>query len=292
MEPLVTIIVPVFNRASLVIETLESIFRQTYRRIELLVIDDGSGDTSVPVVQQWIEQHRGRFENVHLHPFPKNRGKSHAVNFGFDHAAGEFIMVFDSDDLLLDDAIANEIAFFRSHPETDCLCAGAFLMHGSTRTEELFHPYRGQGDIDDLNRVHGDFFLKGNPVISSTVLMKQSVVKKTGGLDASLRITHDWDYWIRVTQQFTFSLMNRPVMFYRANADGSISQNKLSLFLEVMRISAQYGRNYHRFTLMRTVLYQIKYHLWLAKNDRAWRHCIKIMLSGTGWFIRLLLRGQ
>lgn len=289
-EPLVSIIVPTYNRAALVPETLESIRRQTYQRIELLVIDDGSTDDTVAVVTEWVERHKDRFTSAVVHPLGENKGKSEAVNYGFDHFTGRYVMVFDSDDVLIEDAIEKQVAYFREHPDVDCLCAGAYLMHGSTRTTEQFHPYRGLGNIDDLNRHHGDFFLKGNPIISSTVLMKRHVVKETGLLEPLLRITHDWEYWIRVTEKFTFALLNEPVMYYRANADGSISQNKLKLFLEVMTVCSLFGGRYSRFVLMRSVLYQIKYHLWLAKNDGAWDQASKIAYYGVKYFFRFLLR--
>jgi glycosyltransferase involved in cell wall biosynthesis len=285
-QPLVSVIVPTYNRSQLVLETLESIQKQTYPSLELLVIDDGSKDDTVAVVEQWINIHRERFMNVQLIANEQNKGKSGVVNQGFDLFTGGFVIVFDSDDLLLPDAIEKQIMYFQSRPALGALCGGAFLLSGEQKTAEQFHPMRERENLDNLALQYGDLFLKGNPVISSTVLMKRNVVKETGYFHLNLRVTHDWDYWIRVSRRFTFGFLNTPLIYYRVNSDGSISQNKATLFNEVLKLISMYGPGYRRSTMVAMIFRQLKYHLWMAKNDRSAGQFMKIMYRGFAFLIR------
>jgi glycosyltransferase involved in cell wall biosynthesis len=279
-NPLVSIIIPTYNRAGLVVETLESIREQTYPELELLVIDDGSKDDSVPIVRRWVEQHRSRFRSVQLIANPFNQGKSAVVNQGFDTVTGEYVMVFDSDDLLLPDAISAEVAFFQQHPEVDSLCAGAMLLSGDVRTGIQFHSMREGPDSTDIAKTYGDLFLKGNAVISSTVVMKREVMKRTGYFNTELRVTHDWDYWIRISRNFRFGFLNTPVVYYRVNSDGSISQNKMSLFNEVLKVMRIHAPRYSKQEMLLMMLRQIRGHMFLAKNDRNWPQCCQIAVYG------------
>lgn len=291
-DPLVSIIVPTYNRSHLVIETLESIRAQRYANIELIIVDDGSKDDTAAVVTAWADEHRDRFPSLIVHPFPANKGKSEAVNYGFDHCSGALIMVFDSDDVLLPDAIGRQVEHLRQHPEIDCLACGAYLLQGDERTTTLFHPLRSKGDCSDIVAAYGDIFLNGNPVVSSSVLMKRAVVKGTGHLLPQLRICHDWDYWIRVARHFTVGSMDTPVLYYRINSDGSISQNKWKLFMEVMMVYELHHRRYGWSERMRALLYQIKYHLWLSRNDRSYRQFLRIAFSGSWLILRYALGGR
>jgi len=291
-HPLVSIIVPTYNRENLVIETLESIRDQSYTYLELLILDDGSSDNTVAVISNWIEKYRSRFSNVQLFPFPQNSGKSNVVNRGFDLFTGDYVMVFDSDDLMIQNTVAIEVAHLQSHPTINCLCAGAYLMSGSQKTTVQFHSMRECPNSDNIAQSYGDIFLKGNPIISSTVMMKRSVVKETGYFNPTLRVTHDWDYWIRISQRFTIGFLNVPVINYRVNSNGSISQNKFRLFKEVMVVTSMYGSHYDRITILATIGQQIKKHLWMAKNDRSIKQGMGIFLYGIISLIRYLLTGK
>lgn len=279
-EPLVSIIVPTFNREDLVLETLESIRTQTYPELELLIIDDGSTDGTMRIAQQWAEQGRARFKSLRVVPNVENRGKSAVVNQGFDLVAGDYVMVFDSDDLLVPEAIAIEMQFLLRNEGVDCVCAGAMLMAGSVKTMKVFHAMSEGPDSTDIVKSYGDLLFRGNPVISSTVLMKRSVVQATGYFDTALRISHDWDYWIRITMRFRMGFVNTPIVHYRINSDGSISQNKYSLFNDVLMVIQKHAARYHRKQVMIMLYRQIRNHLWLSKNDKDPVQMLKILLLG------------
>lgn len=291
-QPLVSIIIPSYNRAGLVVETLDSVRDQTYPELELLVIDDGSKDATVSTIRSWMDMNKVRFRSAQLIANPVNQGKSAVVNQGFDTVTGEYVMVFDSDDLLLPQAISDEIAFLQNNPNVDSLCAGAMLLSGDVRTGIQFHSMREGPDSIDIAASYGDLFLKGNAVISSTVLMKRAVVKTTGYFNTDLRVTHDWDYWIRISQNFRFGFLNTPVVYYRVNSDGSISQNKMTLFKEVLKVMILHGPRYTKREMLGMMLRQIQGHMFLAKNDRNWPQCCQIALYGLFRLPQVVSKGS
>jgi len=101
---LVSVIIPTYNRAHLVTETLDSVYEQTYRPIECIVVDDGSTDDTVAVVTEWKERHRGESFSVRLLE-QENKGAPAARNHGLEAATGKYLLFLDSDDMLKPDAL-------------------------------------------------------------------------------------------------------------------------------------------------------------------------------------------
>jgi glycosyltransferase involved in cell wall biosynthesis len=112
---LVSVIVPTYNRAHLITNALESIRRQRYRCIEVLVVDDGSDDDTDAVVRRWIEENAGR----HIHGTyvrQPNRGAPAARNEGLRRSRGEFIQFLDSDDVILPGKLESQVAALQGAP--------------------------------------------------------------------------------------------------------------------------------------------------------------------------------
>ncbi len=109
--PLVTVIVPVYNREQIVAETLDSVFDQTYRPIELIVVDDGSTDRTTGVVDEWMSRHNDDLLCFRTHLLmQKNLRAPAARNHGIMRSTGHFIQFLDSDDILYPEAISSKVA--------------------------------------------------------------------------------------------------------------------------------------------------------------------------------------
>lgn len=108
MNPMVSIIIPTYNRASLLRETLESILDQTYQQWECLVVDDGSTDDTARLVSQFIDRDT-RFHYLQR-PEDRPKGANACRNYGFEHAGGSYINWFDSDDLMHEDKLELQVA--------------------------------------------------------------------------------------------------------------------------------------------------------------------------------------
>ena len=121
--PLVTVIIPTFNRRRWISICLDSVKAQTYPHIETLVVDDGSTDGTVP----WLKSHPD-YAFVRVHEQPKNGGASIARNDGIRLANGELIAFIDSDDALLPNHVETAVNVFRDHPHTGLFCCDSTII--------------------------------------------------------------------------------------------------------------------------------------------------------------------
>lgn len=120
-EPLVSICVITYNSSETVIETLESIYNQTYRNIELIVSDDCSSDNTVEIVKDWLDEKRIRFQNAEIITVEKNTGVTGNVNRAVKKAKGEYVKDIAGDDILLSDYTEKCVSYLEKNPEIDVL---------------------------------------------------------------------------------------------------------------------------------------------------------------------------
>jgi glycosyltransferase involved in cell wall biosynthesis len=275
---LVTVIVPTYNRADLIIETLESIRLQSYPSMEIIIIDDGSLDNTREVISAWKKQHI--FERCTIICHENNAGKSFAVNKGFESANGEFVMILDSDDILFPDAIQHEVTFLRNYPHDGAVFGNAFELQGGIKTNIRYGvPFHYYKEFQDLSKIHGDLFLDGNVIVSSTVLMRSTIIQQVGGFKNEQRIIHDWDYWIRLSRCSLIGYTNNNIVYYRVNTSGALSLNKYLLYRETVDLIRNSRANYLHYIIIRTFIRQTRGNLMLAYRGGNVVVMIKIILK-------------
>lgn len=120
-EPLVSICVITYNSSETVIETLESIYNQTYRNIDLIVSDDCSSDNTVEIVKDWLDEKRIRFQNAEIITVEKNTGVTGNVNRAVKKANGKYVKDIAGDDILLNDYTEKCVSYLEKNPEIDVL---------------------------------------------------------------------------------------------------------------------------------------------------------------------------
>jgi glycosyltransferase involved in cell wall biosynthesis len=120
-KPLVSIIIPFYNREEFLEEAIESVFKQSVNDWEMILIDDGSTDKSVEIVQTFIKKYPHK---IHLlsHEKNQNKGASASRNLGIAKANGEFITFLDSDDVFFPDTLERELKAFENNPKADAVC--------------------------------------------------------------------------------------------------------------------------------------------------------------------------
>ena len=188
---LVSVIVPTYNRADLIIHTLQSILAQTYRPIEILVVDDGSIDNTRQIVEQFAA---GSDPELQVRYFYQgNKGVSAARNKGLAECLGEFIQFLDSDDLLDQNKFSIQITELKKHPEMD------FIYSSSARflsdPKNGLKPYTGFKCDDFLVVCIGRHPL---PWCTDSGIYRRRVVSKIGPWDEELYCFEDWEYHFRL----------------------------------------------------------------------------------------------
>jgi alpha-1,3-rhamnosyltransferase len=196
-RPLVSIIIPTFNRLNWIPICLDSIKAQTYSNIETLVIDDGSTDGTV----EWLKS-KPQYAFAQIHVQPQNGGASIARNDGIRRASGELIVFIDSDDALLPDHVETAVSVFDKHPDTGLFCCdstlidanGNVLFEGRTwhQIQSLLknHPletgFRSLRNLFEFSHIFPGFTLP------------KAVFEKIGYFDQSIFPMDDYDLSLRV----------------------------------------------------------------------------------------------
>lgn len=186
--PLVTTIIPVFNRPTLLVEAVHSVLAQTYRPIEILIVDDGSTDETRDVAEQLAKQHDGIVRVIHT----ANGGPGLAREAGRLAARGDYIQHLDSDDLLLPGKFAMQVAALEAAPDCGAAYGWTRFRHHDGAVEPL--PWKRSGE-----RIETMFpaMLTMRWWDTPTPLYRASLIAAAGPW-TNLRIEEDWEYDCRL----------------------------------------------------------------------------------------------
>lgn len=189
-EPgLVSVIVPTYNRAHLIIETLDSVFAQTYRPIELLIIDDGSTDNTVDVVRQWEQVHQQDGFTIRFMS-QENRGAPAARNLGLIESRGEFIQFLDSDDLIHPSKLQQQVC------QLDTTGDDFTWANCGSFTETPVWP--SAGPRQPRVRSVTDHITKGGSVNTVAGVYRRSICLSIGPWKEDLGVFQDREYNLRL----------------------------------------------------------------------------------------------
>jgi glycosyltransferase involved in cell wall biosynthesis len=121
MQPFVSVVSAFLNAERFLAEAIDSVLAQTWTNWELLLVDDGSFDTSTPIAQRYAERYPDRIRYLE-HPCHENRGTSPSRNLGIQHAKGEFIAFIDADDVWMPSKLADQVDILMQQPEIGMVC--------------------------------------------------------------------------------------------------------------------------------------------------------------------------
>ncbi len=199
--PLVTIIIPAYNAANMIEETLDSLFRQTHQAIEIIVTDDGSKDSTAEVVRRY-----GR--GVQLLQQPNSGGCSAPRNTGLKLARGEYVTFFDADDLMRPEKIAWQLAAFQAAPQIVASLTDyrnftsrgpSPETHFETCPELLREIERSGGSSAILSgETARDILLVENFNISNSPMYRTQFLRELGAFDENLKASEDYELIYRV----------------------------------------------------------------------------------------------
>jgi len=185
--PKVSVIIPAYNTAAFIAETLDSVFSQTFRNFEVIVINDGAPDTAELEIA--LQPYMSRIRYIKQ----ENRGLSGARNAGIRVARGELLAFVDSDDLWMPDYLAVQVEFLDSHPEVCASIADAVLF-GSGEDIEWKMLKEGTGPILDLE----DMLKRKGGQLPSAMVAKRQRVLEIGLFDEKTRIGEDVEFSARL----------------------------------------------------------------------------------------------
>lgn len=202
MNNLVTVIIPCYNHEKYVEETIESIVNQTYKNIELIVIDDGSKDTSPQIIEELSKKYDFKF--IHR----PNKGLSATLNEGIKLSQGKYVSVCASDDKLKLDKVEKQVNFMENNPHYGMCFGKAILFDDDGSEEPLEIKYSRGGWIFD------DLIINNFHIPAVTNMIRKNVFSDVGVFDENLWV-EDWDMWVRIANKYQIGYMDEYLAYYR-----------------------------------------------------------------------------
>jgi glycosyltransferase involved in cell wall biosynthesis len=204
-QPLVTIVIPAYNEAATIGDAINSALQQSFTDFELLVIDDGSSDTTANIAAMVPDA------RVQVLSF-ENKGLAASRNRGIRRAAGELIAFLDADDLWTPDKLSSQVEVLRRYPEavlayswTDCIDEdGRFLRHGShVRADgEVYKQLLSRNFIDN----------------GSSPMVRRLAFDEVGLFNEDYPAAEDWDMWLRLAHRYRFACVPSVQVLYRVRS--------------------------------------------------------------------------
>ncbi len=223
-NPDVSVIIPTYNRATLLGRAVRSVLNQTYDDFEVIIVDDCSTDNTKNIVKS-LEDERITYIR-HM----KNRGAAAARNTGMTAAKGEYIAFQDSDDLWLREKLEKQmLAFEESTRKTGVVYSGFWRIenHRKTYIPSKWVPKK-EGDI------HRDL-LQGNFVGGVTAVIRKACLEKVGMFDERLSRLQDWELFMRLSKSYLFKYVNEPLLLSYHLCDSiSADSEALTVALEII----------------------------------------------------------
>lgn len=229
-HPLVSVIIPCYNHAAYVEKAVDSVLRQTYPNVELIVIDDGSRDDSIRILEALSSRHGFRFVAQ------ANRGVCRTLNRAIqEFSTGQYVALLASDDYWDVTKLAKQMEALAAHPGAAFCYTQAREFDDEGRDMRVFprRPFAG--------KVTGRVFIRQG-VPAGSMLFSRGLYDKLGGFDESLR-EEDWDFVIRCSAETEFVAVSEPLFHYRSHAGNTMrTRGRAEIFRQKALILS---KNFH-----------------------------------------------
>lgn len=247
-NPLVSVIMPVYNRVDVVTTAIGSVLNQTYKNIELIIVDDGSVDGTRQLLRD-IEDNR---VNVIFHE--TNKGSSGARNTALENANGEIIMYLDSDNEWCSNYVESMVGAFLELPDADAVYSGQLLYKNSDNPFAIRFGAFNKSLLKNRNYVDMNCFCH-----------KRTVFEQIGGFDEELKRLVDWDFILKINN--TFRIYSVPVLLskYYLDMDDRITTNS----------SGNIGIH---FSNKNYVKYIVEKNKFISNSDNSLSHKVTIII--------------
>ena len=204
----ISVVIPTFNRISLVARAIDSVLKQSLNPYEIIVVDDGSDDGTSEMIQN-------KYKSIKLIQ-QQNNGVSAARNNGIKHAKGDWIALLDSDDEWTEKKLENQVDRLIKTPEYDfCHTNEIWIRNGVRVNQRKKHEKYGGYIFDkclDICRIS-----------PSSVLFRKNILDHVGWFDDQLPVCEDYDLWLRITAEYRILFIDEPLIIKYGGHDDQLS---------------------------------------------------------------------
>ncbi len=297
MNDIISVIIPAYNCADYVRDAIESVLSQSYKAVEIIVVDDGSTDNTAEV----LNKYRSNEFITYVHQ--DNKGPGAARNAGMSMSKGEYICFLDADDELKPDSLKQRHDVLRSNEDVMMV----FTDYGLKKTDgvhvkkyladnrflEYFKESFAGKPNNDLVAFNGKFIdlfysFSPHPIWTGTVMMRRSVIGSVGYFRTDISVGEDTDYWIRIAERYKIAYIDSSTAVYN-NYRSYLTKDVERYCLDRIRsLSNESSPTYARKQIIHKNIsdtcFQLGYYYFYKKNNR--RSAIKYFLLGLKYDYR------
>lgn len=232
MSELISVVIPTYNRSDYVRRAIDSVVAQTYKPVEIIVVDDGSTDDTWEKLQGY-----GRLIHAIRQP---NQGRSAARNHGIEAAKGNFIAFLDSDDFWAPEKLAKEAAALLAHPEAGACYSWWAAVNAQEMITRVFKP-TAEGDVFEA-------LFWNNFISPSHILIRRECLLDGGRLrfcfDDSLAAGEDWKLWLQLAMKHRFCRVGEVLVFVTSHGANTFnSENVETIISNLWALEKSLGRD-------------------------------------------------
>ncbi len=263
--PLVSILIPYYNHKQYVGQTLDGILNDTYPNKEIVIINDGSTDTDISVINDWIEKNSSKLPINFISR--ANKGITKTFNELARTSKGEYIIFCASDDYLINNTISDRVSILEKNQEKMVLIADTSVVDGNSKAihkssigEWLKYSNKENYFSDDGLKYE---IINRWSLTGPCSMMNKKLFIESGGYDESLFL-EDWDFYLRAAANNSILYFDQQVAAYRLHGNNfTSSSNKNFKLLQSLYLTAKknyklYNKPYKRYLLRKKVSYQFQ----------------------------------
>jgi glycosyltransferase involved in cell wall biosynthesis len=275
--PLVSVIIPNYNYGNYISETLSSVLNQSYKNLEIIVVDDGSTDNSIEVIKRLGQDIRIIEQN--------NSGVSSARNKGLKASTGKYVCFLDADDFWEEHKVELQVMAAEEYDLDLIYCGYSECDVNLNIIKEQIPKHKG--NCENLYRVN-----PGSAIAllgTSTAMIRATVLEKVEGFDIELNTSADWDFLRRISKISHFSFVSAQLVRYRIHSDSMSSgslvryyrDNELALNKMIAEYSSKNFKDFflNRYSVIRFHLGAMKAFLKSRELMQSFRHLTKMIFG-------------
>ena len=277
---MISVIMPLYNKAPYVEKAIRSVLAQTYDNYELIIVNDGSTDDSLSVAKRLVDS--VQCENICIID-QTNSGVATARNNGVAEAKGDYISFLDADDWWDKEYLAHMVELIANYPEAGIYGCGYYTVkNGRNRIAKIGVNSEFESGIINYCKVYAKTLAM--PLWTGTVIIKQSVFNEFNGFKSYIKLGEDFDLWIRVALKYPVAFLNKQLAYYNQDVDlknravGKLHSPKTHMLWNLDYLSEEESKNPdYKYLIDRLRVYGLHpYYLYDRYRSLAQQELVKI----------------